>query len=282
MSNTFDVKQRDWCLVYQAQKPEGDAPPALLFVTSIDKNTSYDDLLEHWHNGSAQLQVLYAPAGTVLGDYMRGLLATPYEATDWNAMLENMMAKIAELAQLPRAPGVGYGFCAHHVSLRNMKLDFYSHPEKVAEYTESLAKAVGMIEDVEKNIQPPLAPNHVKSLEEVVQNIKGCNGLIGTGGWDPTLREVLSHCEDLTGEGLLPEDLYLRMADWMKQQRDMKNRGRLMYFPDGPRPGLYVRHPKTRAYVHSDDCTSEFPATDDLHDPWCLNQIHHPVNLLDR
>ena len=93
-----------------SHKPEGDAPPALLFVTSIDKNASYDDLLEHWHNRSAQLQVLYAPAGTVLGDYMRGLLASPYEATDWNAMLENMMAKIAELAPAGKAPGVGYGF----------------------------------------------------------------------------------------------------------------------------------------------------------------------------
>ena len=283
-SKNFDVKQRDWCLVPQVQKPQGDAPAALLFLTSMDKNASYDDLLEHCLNESSRVQVIYAPAGTVLGDYMHGLLdACNYGATDFDAMLDKVVAKVAELALLPKEPGVGYGFCTHYYSMRHLKLDFISNRGKLEEYIESLANAAAMIEDVEKRTKPPLASALVHSLEDVVRNIKGCNSLVGTKSWDPTLREVLSHCEELTDEGLLPEDLYLRMADWLKQQRDMKNRGRLMAVNEGPRPGIYARD-HNRRWRHEDDFEqnmSYMPSTEDQ-DAWSINTIHFPMNLLDR
>jgi len=276
---------RDFCLIPVINPKRETAPAALIFLSTIEKTTSYDELCEM--DGHSCISVIVAPKGTILGDYMHQQMGS--DGTMPDDMLHKAVTEFIKCENLPQEENAEQrrlgldASLTHYDNMQTVKLDYLTQPHKAAQYAECLATVRDLRYKLLDLSKPAWAPKHIESMELLCRDLRRCLSM-HSFGWDHSYRDTLAQCEELAESGLLSQDYYLRTADWLKEQRDTKQN--MNFFgikstdPALP-PKVYAWHPETGVLMHVSELTSPFQANDDFHNPWILNKIFFPQNKTD-
>ena len=276
---------RDFCLVPVTNPKRAGAPPALLFAT-IDKCTSYSELLYMRHANKKPVIVVLCPRGTMLGDFMYAQLHEDGSFPD--DLLSKVLEEFTATEQLDdgtadRQWRLGCTvFNTHYSTLQMVKLDFLTQPDKAAEYAESLTEALDLQQALLDMVTPPCSQKHAYMYDFATllgDGLALAMGLVPCNFYDEHYHTLLEMAEELSEDELCNEDLYLRIANWLKEHKNLKRRMRFggIHPSYMMPPGMYAWLPGKHTPTPVSEVTSPFQATDDFHEPWSL-RIYGPTN----